>query len=856
MVRRVPGRRSRPIFQANPVKMRLLPPGVKSNVAGGPDHATTLGAMDDLRHALRILRASPGFAALAILTLAAGIVANTVIFSIVSAVLLQPLPYGEPDRLVMVWETSTDRQRAPDAVSPANFLDLADADTGLGAMAAWFETARTLHGGDGAEQVNSAQVTTAFFDVLQVRAARGQLFSAGTAGAALDGTGQYHAGDRVVVISDGLWRRRFGARPDVVGETISINHAPWRIVGVLTPGFALPSPGIDLWMPWDAAASLSRGNTRDARFVHVVARLRPGLTLDQAAARLAAVYAGLAEAHPKENRGWSTLLTPLREEVVGAARPGLIAMFGAVALILLIACANVASLLLARAAVRRREVAIRTALGASRIRIVRQLVVESLTLALIAGAVAVLITSPGLDAVRALAPPGIPRLDEATVDLRVWLFALGVSMLTGLAFGLVPALRGTSTRMTAALRDGGTRTATSGAVQRVQSATVVAEVALALVLVTGAGLAARSFQALLSVEPGFDTSRLVTMHITLDSTAYAGKAAAYFRDLTTRLASLPGAESAAAVSTLPLSHVGVDFDRPYWRDGDPEPGGEADKVAIRMSTPGFFRTMSIPLVRGREFTDEDQRDTPAVLIVSEAFARRTWGSAEEALGRRLVIDYNRGKYAYQVVGVTRDVRYYGPRRAPRPEVYIPHAQNAYLPMNVVVRTIGEPASLTGAVLDTVRAMDPAQPAHHLRTMDQLLAVTLATDRFVTWLFLGLATLALTLAATGVYGLMSYVVAQRTQEAGIRMALGARPRDVVQLLVRQSLALTLAGVVVGGLCAFALTRVLAGVLFEVSPTDPATFVASAVLLTGVGMVAAWLPARRAVHIDPTRALRHE
>ncbi len=813
--------------------------------------------MDDLRHAFRLLRASPGFAALAVLTLAAGIAANTVVFGVVSAVLLRPLPYGDADRLVMLWDTNAELSRLHEAASPANLLDLEREDTGLSAMAGWFETARTLQGRDDAEQVNSAQVTTAFFDVLDVQPALGRVFGAtDTQGAALDGTGQYSSGDRVVVMSDGLWRRRFGAQPDLVGQTIEINRAPWRVVGILPAGFAMPSREVDLWMPWDAKAGLSRGNTRDSRFVRVVARLAPGVGLDQAQERIAAVYARLADEYPKANRGWSATLTPLREEIVGEARPGLMAMFGAVALVLLIACANVASLLLARAAVRRREVAIRAALGASRGRIIRQLVVESLTISLVAGVVAVLATPMGLDLVRAIAPPDIPRLDEAVIDLRVMLFALSVSIITGLVFGLMPALRGSTSRVASTLRDGATRSTTSRTVNRLQSATVVAEVALALVLVTGAGLFARSFQQILAVDPGFDTRRLLTMHITLDGTAYRGRAAGYFQELADRLGALPGAQAAAAVSTLPMSDVGVDFDRPYWREGDAEPGGEADKVGIRMATPGYFEMMGITMLRGRDFTRQDRRETPAVLVVSERFARKVWGSADAAIGRRLMVDYNRGKYPYEVVGVTRDVRYYGPRNDPREEVYIPHAQNAYLPMNVVVRTSGDPALMKTAVMAAVRGMDATQPAHHVRTMDELLAGTLATERFVTWLFLAMAVLALTLAATGVYGLMSYVVTQRTHEAGVRMALGARAIDVVGLLLRQSLTLALAGVVVGGVIAAGAARVVSGLLFQVSPSDPLTFLASALLLVTTGLVAAWIPARRAVRIAPTEALRCE
>ncbi len=816
----------------------------------------------DLRYGARMLLKKPGFTFIAVLTLALGIGANTAIFSVVNAVLLTPLPYRGPDRLVKLWETNVDLKKESENPSPGSFLDLREQKDVFDSVAAWYRTASTLQGEHDAEQVTSAQVSVEFFKVLGAQPARGRVFLPGEiSGVARDSASQFVSGDRVAVISDNLWRRRYGAAPDFVGKKITINKAAWEVIGVMPPGFAMPSTEIDLWLPWDLAGSYNAqrfpaGPPRDWRFLTVVARLQSDVTIEQAQSWLHSFYAGLAGRHPKTNRGWDARLTPLYEEVVRKTKPALLLLFGAVALVLLIVCANLASLLLARAASRQRELGIRAALGGSRFRLVRQLLTESLLLALIGGTAGLILSVWGLELLISLAPADIPRLAEVAIDRRVLAFTLLISIMTGLAFGLIPALKSTQADPYLMLKEGGNRGAAASLTQRrFRNALVVAELALALVLLAGAGLMIRSFARIRSVDPGFSPQNLLTMHISLDGNAYRMKSALYYQQLIARLKSLPGVVSAAAVTTLPMSDVGVDFDRPYWRAGDLEPGGEADKVAVRMATPEYFDAIGVPILKGRNFTAEDRFETPAVLIVSESMAKKVWPGSDP-IGKRLMLDYNRGKYSYEVVGVLRDLRYYGLKSEPKPELFIPHAQNPYLPMNVIVRTASDPLRFAGLVRREISALDPTQPVSHINTMEQLIGVSASTDRFVTWLIGLLAALALLLAVLGIYGVMSYLVSERTQEIGVRMALGAQINDVLWLVVKQGMTLAFVGLAIGLVAAFLLTRLLKTLLFGVSATDPLTFVLISLLLVGVALPACWIPALRAAKVDPMVALRYE
>lgn len=817
--------------------------------------------LQDLHYGFRRLLRKPGFSLIAIFTLAVGIGANTAIFSIVNSVLLAPLPYDESSRLVVIKETNPARARDLNSVSPGNFLDLHEQTSVFDCVTAWYQTAFTVQSEYDAEQVSAAQVSVDFFRVLRVQPALGRVFQPGEiAGAAFE-TGRVAGGDRVVVVSDSMWRRRFGADPKLIGKKIKINRDDWEVIGVMAAGFAMPDKEIDLWVPWDIARTYGpnrfpAGPPRDWRFMRALGRLNGGITPEQAQTSLASFYDGLAERYPKTNRGWSATAIPLYEEVVGSSRLTLLVLFGAVGLVLLLACTNVAGLLFAQAAGRQRELAFRLALGASRFRLIRQLLTESALLALVAGALGIGMAWISLDLLLSVAPANTPRLDEVVIDARVLFSALLVSVSTGIGFGLIPALKATGRGLSDALRDSGTKGAIANlSNHRFRNAMVIAEFSLALILIACATLLVRSFTQLRAVDPGFDTNNLLTMHITLDSGVYSARAGEYYQQLLDRLEALPSVKSAAAVTTLPMSDVGVDFNRPYWREGDPEPTGDGEKVAIRMATPGYFRTMGIPVLQGRNFSERDRRDTPAVLIVSESMAQKVW-PGQNPVGKRLLLDYNRGKYAYEVIGVTRDVRYYGLRQAPQPEVFIPHQQNAYLPMNLVVRTNTNPLGLVESVKEQVYSLDATQPVSNITTMDHLISRSLGAERFSMSLLSLLAFLALALSATGIYSLMSYFVNQRTHELGIRIALGAQRRDVMKLILGQGAALIAMGTVLGLSGSFISTRFLSSLLFGVGATDPLTFLVTPALLAAVALLACYVPARRAMRVDPLIALREE
>ncbi len=811
----------------------------------------------DLRYALRRLTHKPGFTAVVVLILALGIAANTAIFSVVNSVLLAPLPYQDPDRLVVVKETNPSKSVERNSVSPGNFLDLRQAQL-FDSVTAFYETATTLQGTQDTEQVATAQVSVEFFKTLGVKPALGQPLPEGITGAAFE-VGRFMSGDRMVVISDGLWKRRYASDPSIIGKKITINGSDWEVAGVMPAGFSVPTKETDLWLPWDIAGTYNaqrfrKGPPRDWRFLNTVGRIKQGSTTEETENRLSLFFGGLAERFPETNRGWTATVVPLHEEVVSSSRLILMVLSGAVGMVLLLACANVAGLVLAQSAARKREFALRLALGASRARVVRQQLTESFMLALISGVIGLGLAWLGLDLLLSLAPVDTPRISEVAIDARVLLFALAISVATAVIFGLLPALKSSKTELFTTLKDAGAKGLTGRlSNHRLRNAVVIAEVSFALVLVTCAGLFVRSFAQLISVNPGFNSENLLTMHITLDGATYDRRAAEYYRQLIDRIESLPDVTSAAAVTTLPMSDVGVDFARPYWRQGDAEPVGDGDKVAVRMATPGYFKTMGISLLQGRGFTEQDRRDTVAVIIVNQSMADKVWPN-ENPLGKRLMLDYNRGKYAYEVVGVTGGIRYYGLKTDPRPEVFIPHAQNAYLPMNLVVRTASDPNRMVETIKTQVREMDPTQAVSNIRTMETLVSRSVATDRFSMWLLGLLAFLALALATTGLFSLLSYLVSQRTHEIGVRMALGARQRDVFRLVLGQGALLLAVGLAIGLGASFICARLFSSLLFETSPTDPLTFMITPALLSLAALLACYVPARRATKVDPLVALR--
>ena len=812
--------------------------------------------IQDLRYGMRMLLKHKSFTAVAVLCLALGIGANTAIFSVVNAVLLRALPYHRADQLVMVWETNRERSLGHEQPSPGNFLDWRAQNQVFDGIAAWYQTTRTLRDDEAARPVQTAQVAGDFFQLLRTEPALGRTFSpAESAGASYNTANGYLTGDRLAVISDGLWRRRFGDDSGIIGRSISIDGADWQIVAVMPPGFAIPNREVEIWTQWDLTRFAS---ARDARFLQTVARLKSDVTIEQAQSQLASLAGVLAEQYPQANKAWSVSLIPLQEETVGKSRSALLVLFGAVGFVLLIACANVASLLLARASSRQREMAVRSALGASRLRLMRQLLTESVLLSIAGGVLGLELASWGIRLLLFFQPGNLPRTDEIGLDARMVIFTIVTTIATGIVCGLAPALQVSQTDLTTALKEGGLRGAASGfRHHRFRSLLVASEIAIALVLLVGAGLLARSFARMLAVNPGFDSEKLLVMPIFLDNNRYRtpAQSSSYYLSLIERLKSLPAVTAVGATTALPMSDVGVDFDRPYWREGEADPGGAAPKAAVRMVTPDYFRTMGISLQAGRAFTDEDRPETPSVMMVNETLAQHIWPSTDP-VGKRLMIYFNRGRYPYEIIGVVGDIKHYGLKSQPHPEVFFAHAQDPYLIMNVVVRTAGDPQQLGQILSREVLKLDPAQPARSVLSMDQLVSRSLSPDRFSMLLLGVLAAIALVLATVGIYGIMAYTVSQRTHEIGIRMALGARPRDVQRLVVGQGMRLTVIGVALGLAAAFALTRVMASLLFGVSATDPATFGGIALLLTGVAFLACYLPARGASRLDPMIALRHE
>jgi putative ABC transport system permease protein len=811
----------------------------------------------DLRYAFRRLTHKPGFTIVVVLILALGIAANSAIFSVVNSVLLAPLPYHNPDKLVVVKESNTERTGERNNVSPANFLDLKKEGL-FDSVTAFYETTTTLQAPHDSEQVATAQVSIDFFTTLGVKPALGQPFPEGSSGAAFE-VGRFLSGDRIVVISDSLWKRRFASDPSIIGKKITINSTEWEVSGVMSPGFSIPTKQTELWLPWDIARTYNaqrfpKGPPRDWRFLNTLGRIKQSETAPEAQRRVSSFFAQLAEQFPETNRGWTAALVPLHEEVVSSSRMILLVLFGAVGMVLLLACANVAGLVLAQATGRKREFALRMALGASRSRLVRQQFTESFVLAVTSGLVGIALAWWALGLVLSIAPVDTPRISEVAIDARVLLFALVVSIATAVLFGLLPALKSSRAELYSGLKDGGIKGSTGSlSNKRLRNALVVAEVSLALVLITCAGLFVRSFVHLLSVDPGFDSNNLLTMHITLDGKTYGSRSGEYYRQLLERVQSIPSVTSAAAVSTLPMSDVGVDFARPYWREGEPEPVGDGEKVSVRMATPGYFKTMGISVVQGRNFTEQDRRDTVAVIVVNKRMADRVWPN-ENPVGKRLMLDYNRGKYAYEVVGVIGGIRYYGLKVDSRPEVFIPHAQNPYLPMNLVVRTMSDPNRMAEQVRAQVRELDSTQAVSNITTMEALLSRSVQVDRFSMWLLGILALLALALAATGLFSLLSYLVSQQRHEIGIRMALGAHQGDIFRLVIRQGATLLAIGLVIGLGASFICARLFASLLFEVSAADPVTFLITPPLLSLAALLACYVPARRATKVDPLVALR--
>jgi len=798
----------------------------------------------DLRYGARMLLKKPGFTLIAILTLALGIGANTAIFSVVNTVLLRPLSFREPQRLVKIWAANTKNASAPSNISYPNFVDWRDQNQSFEGLAAHFSTDYNLTGAGEPERLSGVRASANLLTVLGVSPVLGRGFLPDE-----DRPG----GNAVAMLSYSLWQRRFGGDPQVIGKTMSLDGNSVTIIGVMPADFNYVR-GVDIWRP----IALNPNQTgRLSLFMEAVGRLKPGVTLNQAMADMKTVTSRLEEQYPRTNKNWTVRLVPLQEDLVGSIRTTLLILLGAVSFVLLIACANVANLLLSRAAARQKEIAIRSALGAGRFRIVRQLLTESALLSLLGGLFGFAIAFGGIRAITKFGT-GIPRLDEISLDLRVLGFTFAVSILTGLIFGLAPALQASRSDLNEALKDS-VKGAASGGKHRLRSALVVAEVALALMLLIGAGLLLRSFQRLEQVNLGFNPDNVLTFDLALPRAKYSDQPQqiAFFEQTLNRLKAVSGVEDAAVTSALPLSGQGGQI--LFYAEGRPARGPEDYTAAnYNIVSPSFFRVLGIPLLRGRDLTEQDRAGAPGVVIVSESMARRFWPQ-EDALGKRLKLGTlpNSQSPWLEVIGIAADVKQNGlESREGEVTMYTSYWQSPSPLAAFMVRGRSAVAGLTAAMREAVQAVDKDQPLANLRTLEQIVAENFAQRRFSLWLLGIFAGVALLLAAVGIYGVMAYSVTQRTREIGVRMALGAGRREVLRLIVGQGVVLTGAGVVIGLGASFALTRLMQDLLYGVSPTDPLTFAALALLLTFVALAACYIPARRATKVDPMVALRYE
>ncbi len=816
--------------------------------------------LQDVRFAIRSVRQRPGFALVAVITLALGIGANAAIFSVANGVLLRPLPYLRPADLVMVWGAWEANPRAD--ISVPEYWDLREQSRSFERLAAFAEGTENLTGSGTPERLRTGYLTADALPLLGVAPALGRNFTA-----AEDLPEQA----RVVLLSDGLWRRRFAADPAIIGRTLKLDDVPAQVIGVLPAGFQLPlhysGQPMELWAPLQLDPGIDR-STRGWHFLRVVGRLRPGATVESAGREIADLTRRMKERYPKEyTAGFTGWTAPVVDSVVGQARPAILVLLGAVGLLLLIACANVASLQLARGESRQREIAVRTALGADRSRIIRQLLTESVALAVAGALVGLLLALWGVQALIAAAPATIPRLQEIGIDARVLLFTAAVAVGTGLLFGLAPALHAAKTDLSGALTEGGRGGTSGSARQRFRRGLVMAQIALALILVTGAGLLLRSFVRLSGVDPGFDPDHVLTTRIELSSGRYESKeqARAFYDQLLKRVEALPGVRSAAAARALPMTGRLDIGDWSFVLEGKhstpplPSEWHPADWQAI---TPGYFQTMRIPLLQGRGLEVGDRIGAPGVMVINQSLARQVWPTGD-AVGQRVLLGGGDADSIWRtVVGIVGDVRHRGLDAAPRPEMYLPHAQfpagtgRPQRSMYLVVRTSGDPASLAPAIRNAVDGLDPDVPLAEVQTMEQALGSWAAERRLTMMVTSGFALVALTLGAVGIYGIMAHLVVQRTREIGIRIALGAVPGEILRLVLVQAAWLVGVGIAAGVAGALPVTGLLSGLLFGIRPTDPVTFAGTAVVLGLVATVASLVPARRAARVDPVEALRSE
>jgi putative ABC transport system permease protein len=815
--------------------------------------------LQDIRYSFRALIKTPAFTAVAIVVLALAIGANTAIFTVVNAVLIRALPYPNPDRLVMLWETNPRFQIGIDTlpVTPGTFMDWREQSSVFEHVSALGTGRFNLSGSGEPERISGATVSANFFRLMGIEPRLGRAFQDDE---------ERPGGNKVVVISYALWQRRFGGAEDILGKPMTLDGESYTVIGVAPEGFQFPRAGelpyfvgvssaTELWRPMiqsEDFISKKRANHQ----LTVIAKLKPGVTREQAQAEMTAIASRLEQAYP-EDQGIGAKAVPLSEQVVGNSRIALLVLMGAVGLVLLIACANVANLMLTRASGRRKEVAIRIALGASRGHVIRQLMSEALLLSLASAIAGTLLSLWGVKAMLALTGKSLPRLNEVTVDPTVLGFTVAIALLTSLFFGLTPALQASKINLVQTLKDGSRGQSGGRGANRVRGALVVAEVALSLVLLIGAGLMIKSLAQLLEVDPGFKTDRALTMNIALLGSKYpsANQQISFFDEVRHRVEVLPGIESVGLISSAPLS--GGVYAGGFSIEGrEPRSANEDFSADRRMISPEYFNALKIPLIKGRYFTERDNQASTGVAIVSDSWARR-FVPDDDPIGKRIKLGGRDSTRPWlSIVGIAGDVRDTALESDARPCVYLPYSQFPASSMSLVVRTAVDSKALVPAIRSEVWATDKDQPVTDVKTMDEYVSDSVSPRRANALLLAVFAALALALASIGVYGVMAYSVLQRVREIGIRMALGAQRSDVIRLIVGSAMTLVFAGVGIGIASALALSRVLSSLLYGVSATDPMTFALISVLLVSAALLASYIPARRATKVDPMIALRHE
>jgi len=804
----------------------------------------------DIRFGLRMLLKSPTMTIVALVALTLGIGANTAIFSVVNAVLLRALPYADAEQLVLVWEKRQGGRTDQNVINLGNFTDWKEQNQVFSDMAVFFDRSFNLTSDGEPEEVSGEYATPNLFSVLGTTPVLGRTFVDEDAGDAQTG---------VAVISYGLWQRRFGGDNQIVGRKIILNEQPSTIVGVMPANFGWhirkgtqPSKPADIWVPFQITNDLRQ---RHGRFASAVARLKAGVSRDQAQREMDTIGIRLAQQYPEFNTTWGINVVPLRTQLTGEIRRPLLILLGAVGFVLLIACANVANLLLARASSRRKEIAVRAGLGASRWRIARQLLTESVMLSLVGGTFGVLVAWWGTKALVALSPPSLIDLNSVGVSLPVLGFTLGLSLMTGIVFGLVPALDATRFDLHDSLKEGGKSVGGATGSNRVRSLFVVTQVALALVLLVGAGLLVKSLKRLQAVDTGFNANNLLTVRVSLPMRKYETdqKRISFFKQAREQMKALPGVEAVGAINTPPFTglYSGTSVDV----DGQQLPPERELKTGVCVTDADYFQTMQIPLKLGRLYNDQEATEMRHVVVVNETFVEKNLGG-QNPLGRRLTIYMKEENVPSEIIGVVADHKHLGLDVPVEPVAYWPHPELVYPGMTLMLRTRGDASALAPAARNVIHGLDPQQPIGEVSTMESLLSTSVARARFSASLLTVFSFLALVMAAVGIYGVMSYSVLQRTHEIGVRMALGAQRFDVLRLVVKKGIVLGAAGVVVGLAASFALTRLIATLLFDVTTTDTGTFAIVSLGLFLVTLFAGYVPARRATKVDPLKALRYE